>query len=942
MQIGDFLYSVIILPIEAVIEFVFNFSISKMSMLGAGGAIVLVSLTVNFLALPLYNIADEIQLKERAAQKRMEKWTSHIKKTFKGDEQYMMLNAYYRINNYSPVYALRSSLSILIEIPFFIAAYNYLSKCDVLLNQSFFILENLGKPDTLIKTENTTIHVLPIIMTVINCVSGFVYSKDAPPREKVQIYVLAAIFLFLLYDSPSGLVFYWILNNLFSLAKNIIQKYVKNPGIIVAACFDIIFAFASLYFMFFKPETGFKKKCVVYLASLVVFVLPFILNSYSKFFEKRKIIFNENKKSYFLAFIFSALGMAILCGLYLTSSMISTSPVEFSFLGNTDSPLSYLTSSFAFALGLFVLWPLAVYLMFSDKVKYALTYIFVWGGVSVLFNSLVFRQNYGTVSIFGELDNSSPLKHLTVIQLAGPALVIVILTAIILLLENKKKLNYIFPAMLSVCLVYTGISCKNIVSINSVYKEASAKKIPAANTANNKQIPTVYSLSKSGKNVFVLFLDRAIGIFTPYIFEEFPELKSTYSGFTFYPNTISFSDSTNKAAPALYGGYEYTPEQMNLRKDELLLEKNNEALLVLPRIFSDAGWQVTDFDPQNPNYSSTDDFSPFEGLHNTKVLSHVSGISEKYISDHPELSEFSNADLRVKKTLPKFALLQMLVPIARNTYYNGAKYFSGEYISLSKDFIKSFSELYYLRQMTDFKAERNTYTIMHNMLTHNPTLLKQPGYMPSKNLSGIPAGSKCTYPYSIHNDYSDIKHYEVNASALLRIADWLNFLKENHCYNNTKIIIVSDHGFRDTIQYLAPGFSRNTDYGCYQPLLMVKDFNAEGEIKTDNTFMTNADTPELTLKNLGLADSNPFTGKKFSSDKTGGFNLYNANMTDRDYDPSIQKKNTQFNLYLERGFHVQDNIFNQKNWIPLDKWFESNPSDKERAALCGVKVNGEK
>ena len=59
MQIGDFLYSVIILPIEAVIEFVFNFSISKMSMLGAGGAIILVSLTVNFLALPLYNIADE-------------------------------------------------------------------------------------------------------------------------------------------------------------------------------------------------------------------------------------------------------------------------------------------------------------------------------------------------------------------------------------------------------------------------------------------------------------------------------------------------------------------------------------------------------------------------------------------------------------------------------------------------------------------------------------------------------------------------------------------------------------------------------------------------------------------------------------------------------------------------------------------------------------------
>jgi hypothetical protein len=41
---------------------------------------------------------------------------------------------------------------------------------------------------------------------------------------KVQISGTALIFLALLYNSPSGLVLYWTLNNIFSLVKNILVK----------------------------------------------------------------------------------------------------------------------------------------------------------------------------------------------------------------------------------------------------------------------------------------------------------------------------------------------------------------------------------------------------------------------------------------------------------------------------------------------------------------------------------------------------------------------------------------------------------------------------------------------------------------------------------------------------------------------------------------------
>lgn len=151
MTILTSLYNIVIAPIEWVIETVFCFTYIKIGLLGVGGAIIAVSLVMNFLALPLYNIADKIQQNERDIQKRLSYWVNHIKAHFTGDERFMMLSFYYKQNNYSPLYALRGSLSIILEVPFFIAAYHYLSHCPTLNDAHFLFLSNLSKPDALIK-----------------------------------------------------------------------------------------------------------------------------------------------------------------------------------------------------------------------------------------------------------------------------------------------------------------------------------------------------------------------------------------------------------------------------------------------------------------------------------------------------------------------------------------------------------------------------------------------------------------------------------------------------------------------------------------------------------------------------------------------------------------------------------------------------------------------
>ena len=102
------LYNLIIAPIETIIDWVFLFISRKLSALGIISAVAGVSVIMNFMALPIYNIAEKIQQKEREISQKLAKQVKRIKQTFKGDEQFMMLQAYYKEEHYHPLYVFRS------------------------------------------------------------------------------------------------------------------------------------------------------------------------------------------------------------------------------------------------------------------------------------------------------------------------------------------------------------------------------------------------------------------------------------------------------------------------------------------------------------------------------------------------------------------------------------------------------------------------------------------------------------------------------------------------------------------------------------------------------------------------------------------------------------------------------------------------------------------
>ena len=225
MTFGAILYKILFGPLELFFEFVFV--VADRHVGNPAYAIILLSLAMNFLVLPLYRRADAVQAEERERESALSPWIKHIKKTFKGNERFMMLQTFYRQNNYKPTDSLKGSVSLLLEIPFFIAAYHFLSNLETLRGISFGPITDLGAPDALISIGPITLNLLPILMTLINLISAAIYMNGLPLKNKIQMYGVAAIFLVLLYQSPAGLVFYWTLNNVFSLLKNIFYK-LKN------------------------------------------------------------------------------------------------------------------------------------------------------------------------------------------------------------------------------------------------------------------------------------------------------------------------------------------------------------------------------------------------------------------------------------------------------------------------------------------------------------------------------------------------------------------------------------------------------------------------------------------------------------------------------------------------------------------------------------------
>ena len=839
------LYQFLIGPLQLLFEYIYGLANHFLGSLGL--SVLALSLCMNLLLLPLYRRADALQEEERSAEKRMEKDVAHIRKHFSGDERFLILRAYYRQHHYKPWYVLKGFLSLALEIPFFIAAYNFLSGYPPLSGAAFGPIADLGAPDGLLRVFGHAVNLLPLLMTFFNLLSALLYTKGFPLKEKLTLFGMAAVFLVLLYDSPAALVLYWTLNNLFSLVRSALSRL---------------------------PLPRRDKK-----------------QAPSPVPAGRR----EGK-----AFLLGGILLALLTGVLIPSAVIVSSTGEFISVTGYYSPLLHILNAALLSFGAFVLWAGVFFRLSGEKGRKAFTLAFWVLCLLALADYLFFGTNLGLLSPdlrYEEAPYFSPgdrLLNLGVLLAAAAAAV--------LLFWKKRKA--VFPALLALVLAVSGMSAVNLVKIHAAAAETEA--IVRAAPREKASFP----LSRGGKNVVFIMLDRAIDSYFPYILEEKPQLKEQFAGFTWYPDTLSFGPQTLYSAGALYGGYEYRVSEMNKRPEKLLAEKHDEALKLLPRLFGEAGYEITLCDPSVAGFKSPPDITVFD----------------EYPYMHAYLTQFGQFYPQVQETLDRiwkrnffcYGLVKCCPLLLQPTLYHEGDYYSS--IRECREFERAHAVLEALPEMTKVSpGAENTFLSLCNHTTHDPVILSGPDYdyNPAGESPVLPAVKTAEgLPPLVLETERQLSHYHVNMAALLRLGEWLDFLREEGVYDNTRILIGADHGFA-LWQYEDAVFDPSATVGdamFFNPLFLFKDFGEKG-LKRDDAFMTNADAPSMLLQGLVENPVNPFTGNPVTNEAKEKEEMVVT--TSYNWKP---EKNNSPTLPPVPWYSVKDRVLDASCWSKLGEW----------------------
>ena len=179
-----------------------------------GWAIILLTIVVRIPFIPIVNKGQKSMKKLQALQPKM----NEVRQKYKKDPQKMqkeMMELYkkYKVNPMS------GCLPMLIQIPVFFALYKVLLIAIELRGAPFiFWIHDLSEKDPY--------YILPIVMGI----TMFVQQKMTPatggnPQQQKFMQFMPIIFTFLFLSFPSGLVLYWLVSNLLSIAQ---QFYVNR------------------------------------------------------------------------------------------------------------------------------------------------------------------------------------------------------------------------------------------------------------------------------------------------------------------------------------------------------------------------------------------------------------------------------------------------------------------------------------------------------------------------------------------------------------------------------------------------------------------------------------------------------------------------------------------------------------------------------------------
>lgn len=865
----EYVYSFFLWPFQVCIE---TFYIVLMRVLkdNAGLAIMLSSIAMGFLLIPFYNFG------KKNAPKKKTVLTADSGGIGKIGTLTTYLKPYFFV--------------LLFSLLFFGA--NVCFKNLALSHTSFFIIKDLGMQDQLVRLGPVIINLLPLLMLVLVLVFHVILplldevGKYSPPQ--IVSFIFFILLCIVLYNASSGLVLFWIGYVFFLCCRSLLVR-IRYSSLIIRCL--ILAACAAFVVLVVKRFWGdnYSYICIAAFIAVIAAAITLKIDSLKKLLESR--VFLQAGRTLPVLYGSSCAILFMLMGLVIPLLLFGSSPLEFDHIGPMLSR-TILQSSSVFLLGGFLYWSyspvlfrrfLSVFLPFLVILSFVCCFALP-GKYGIITTGFVFED-------WSKVDMSMDLP-ISIIAFTASA-------AAIFFVFRFNKVRLLKDIFLILIISLTVVSGINAFSIGREYGQLKSRDNTESAAALLNEGKGIFNFSRTGENIFILFLDRASGFGLPYIMKLIPSLDTSLDGFTWYPNTISFGTNTLFGMPAMMGGYEYRPLQINERSEIPLVEKINESLKVLPGIFGGADYNVSITDPSYANLSSVPDVNIFKGMKNVEARNIKGIFSDRFTREQSIQNDtrINNIDFDV---MMRFAFFRISLPVVRPVIYNGGGWIKFVGSSNYNAAVKNYPNLLYLKDLCGIDTGGSNLNIMANETIHSQgshtrglELVFRPIVYTRDEISEYGSRENAAYIYSY-------------AASLKTICSWIEWLKTEDIYDNTKIIIVGDHG-----RYFN---GATIPFGAepYNPLLLVKDFNSRGIMTVSDEFMTNADVPVIAGESLGKL-TNPYTGKVMDSSPKDKEIFVNSGP----WDPDDQKKNS---LLIENTIEVKGrNIFDPKNWVEVNK-----------------------
>ncbi|MDO9465462.1 MAG: membrane protein insertase YidC [bacterium] len=193
-----------------------------------GVAIILLTILMSIVLFPL-TIKSH---KSMRAMQELQPQISALKNKYKDNAQKINKEtmALYKKNKVNP---LGGCLPMMLQMPLFFALFTTLRNAIELKGTCFIPgwIPDLSLPDTVFylgalmdKPGMYPLNILPILMSITTVLQQKFTTQSADPKQAKMMLFMPVFMLFIFYNFPSGLVLYWLTNNILSIAQQVLIR----------------------------------------------------------------------------------------------------------------------------------------------------------------------------------------------------------------------------------------------------------------------------------------------------------------------------------------------------------------------------------------------------------------------------------------------------------------------------------------------------------------------------------------------------------------------------------------------------------------------------------------------------------------------------------------------------------------------------------------------